>query len=260
MKKGVILENNFLNEIIFRIDFTTILEISGDKKEAADKFRKRIFDNFPNVEILHQKNVSVDIDVKSGYPKKITNDGNLCWIFRNEECNKEVSLTANNLVLNYHYGEYKGFKDFLEEILILLNALDEYGPFKLNFLGLRYVNEIYYEEINNNIGLYINKSLFNTSILDDLKKENSQLIQLFSKLDFKKEDYNLTLQYGFFNPTNNPDGEKHFILDYDCVNREISEIEDVKDNLKIMNHLIFETFEYSITDELIEKMGENYGN
>ena len=32
MKKGVILEDNFLNEIIFRIDFTTILKICGDEK------------------------------------------------------------------------------------------------------------------------------------------------------------------------------------------------------------------------------------
>ena len=43
MKKGVILENNFLNEVIFRIDFTTILKLSGNKKEYAEEFQKKIF-------------------------------------------------------------------------------------------------------------------------------------------------------------------------------------------------------------------------
>lgn len=257
MKKGVILENNFLNEIIFRIDFTTILEISGDNKAAAEKFRKKIFHKFPNVEILHQKNVSLDIDLESGYPR-IKNDGNLCWIFRNEENNKEVSLTSNNLVLNYHKGGYVGFKSFLDEILLLISALKEYEPFNLNFLGLRYINEINDKEINDSINLYVNNNLTNNFLLSDLDNQNGQLIQLFSKLDFKQDDYFLTIQYGFFNDTDLPNNEKHFILDYDCINRNISDVDEVKDNLRIMNNLIFEKFEYSITDEFIKKMGEKY--
>ena len=63
---------------------------------------------------------------------------------------------------------------------------------------------------------------------------------------------------GFYNHTNDPNQDKHFILDYDCVNRKITNIDDVKENLIKMNHLIFENFEYSITDKFIEKMGEKY--
>ncbi|WP_296890825.1 TIGR04255 family protein [uncultured Methanobrevibacter sp.] len=256
MEKGVILENNFLNEIIFRIDFTTILEICGDNKESAEKFGKFIFNHFPNVEILQQKKFNVNIDIESGYPQNVSHEGNLCWIFRNNDGNKEVSLTSNNLVLNYKKGAYSGFNHFLDEILLLISALKEYCPFKLNFLGLRYINEIDDMEINNNIDDYVSKSISNNGIINDFDDEN--LIQLFSKLEMQKENYNFTLQYGFYNPTNDPSHDKHFILDYDCVNRKITNIDDVKENLIKMNHLIFEKFEYSITDKFIEKMGEKY--
>ncbi|MBQ6099326.1 MAG: TIGR04255 family protein [Methanobrevibacter sp.] len=250
------MEDNFLNEIIFRIDFTTILKICGDEKESVDDFRNAIFDDFPNVEILHQKKFNLDIDVESGYPKNLTHEGNLCWIFRNDNADKEVSLTSNNLVLNYKRGAYKGFKLFLDDVMLIISALKQYSPFKLNFLGLRYINEIYDAEINDDIHKYVSNSLSNTALLNDFKE--NQLIQFFSKLQMQKDDYIFTMQYGFYNPTENPDHEKHFILDYDCVNKNVMNIDDVKEHLIEMNSLIFEKFEYSITDEFIEKMGEKY--
>ena len=81
MKKGVVLENNFLNEIIFRIDFTTIIKICGDNKESADEFRKFIFNQFPDVKMLQQKKFDVNIDVESGYPQNVSHEGNICWLF-----------------------------------------------------------------------------------------------------------------------------------------------------------------------------------
>lgn len=258
MEKGIILEDNFLNEIIFRIDFTTILEICGDNKESAKNFQKVIINEFPHVEVLQQKKLNVNIDIESGYPQNVSQEGNLCWIFRNDDGRKEISLTSNNLVLNYHKGAYKRFKYFLDDVMLIISALQQYMPFKLNFLGLRYVNEIDDTEINENIDIYINKTISNTVIVNDFNQEN--LIQLFSKLQMQKENYIFTLQYGFYNPTEDYQHEKHFILDYDCVNTKITDLSDVKDNLIEMNKLIFEKFEYSITDEFIDKMGEKYGS
>lgn len=260
MEKGVKLKNDFLTEVIFRIDFTTISEISGDKKESADKFRKVISSEFPNLEILQQKNINLGIDLESGHTNNISNKDNFCWIFRNSICDKEISLTSNNLILNYHKGAYNGFKSFLKDIYLLISALSTYELSKINFLGLRYINEITDININKNIKEYINSSLFNTLVLDDLEKENEKLIQIFSKLDFKKEDYLLTIQYGFFNPTRNSDYEKNFILDYDCVDKNITDINDVTTKLKHMNYLIFKKFNYSVTDKYINEMGEYYGS
>ena len=258
MKKGVILKDNFLNVIIFRIDYTTILKLCGNNKESAEGFRKFIFNQFPNVEILQQKKFNVNMDVESGYLQNVSHEGNLCWIFRNNDGNKEISLTSNNLVLTYKKGAYFGFKHFLDDVLLINSALKEYCPFKLNFLGLRYINEITDMEINNNIDEYVSKSISNNSIIKDFDDEN--LIQLFSKLEMQKENHVFTLQYGFYNPTDDSNHDKHFILDYDCVNKKITDIDDVKENLIEMNHLIFEKFEYSITDKFIERVGEKYGS
>lgn len=259
MNKGVLLENNFLNEVIFRIDFTTILKLSGNKKESAEEFQKKIFREFPNVEIMHHNNFDIDIDVKSGLPKQLNSENNICWIFRNKLGDKEISLSSNTLSYICKNGSYNGFKSFLNDILLILEALNIYKPFELKFLGLRYINQIDDKEINNNIDLYINDFLSNKSLIDNLDNDKELLSQIFTKFSIKKNNYLLTLQYGFFNPDfPNPHHQKDFILDYDCVTNEIKDIKDVEKHLKCMNHLIFDKFEYSIKDTLIEKMGEKY--
>ena len=257
MEKGVTLKDNFLSEVIFRIDFTTILELTGNQKEAAAKFRNRIIPQFPNLEIIKQQKVNFNINPNGISKDKQDYDG-LCWIFRDDLSSKQVSLTANNLILNYHKNAYLGFKSFLTEILLLISALKEYNHFQITFLGLRYINEITEERVNENISEYINPTLFNNRIIDDLENNNEKLIQTLSRLDFQKEDYYLTLQYGFFNPTIDYKYKKHFILDYDCVSKKRLSIDDVFENLKNMNKYIFEKFEYSISDKFIDKMGEEY--
>lgn len=256
MQKGVILENNFLSKVIFRIDFTTILKIAGDKKEAAEDFQKKVFDNFPNVEIVHQNNININIGIESKTPENVINKTNICWIFRNEDGNKEISLTAENLTFSCNNKSYIGFKYFLNDILLIINALKEYLPFELNFLGLRYINQINDSEINDNIDKFINNSLSNSNVINDLN-DDEKLSQIFNKLSFQKDKYFLNLQYGFFNTQfPDPNGLKNFILDYDCINNQIKSIDDVEENLKEMNRIIFEKFEYSIKDSFIEKMGE----
>lgn len=256
MEKGVILKDNFLNETIFRIDFKTISELTGENPDNINKFKNKIQNNFPKLEVLQQK--SLNVHVEDDIPTSSVDKGNLCWVFHNEEYNKEISLSANNLIITYRRGAYSRFKYFLNDILSFLSALKEYGEIQLEFLGLRYINEINNSEINNNIHKYINQTLFNTKLLEDINDNNGDLIQIFSKLDFQQDDYNLTLQYGFFNPTINPEYEKHFILDYDCINKQITDIDEVLNHLRIMNKIIWKKFDYSITDEFIEKVGETY--
>lgn len=256
MKKGVILKQNYLNEIIFRIDFETIPELIGENEEGINKFKNKIMASFPRTETIQQK--SIDVTIKPDDLTSSMNKENLCWVFRNEENTKEISLTANNLILTYHKSVYSKFRYLLDDISLLLSAIKEYEINHIEFLGLRYINEINDTEINNNIQDYINPSLLNTNLLNDLQKENSDLIQIFSKLDFQQNNYILTLQYGFFNPTTDPNFEKHFILDYDCMNKQIINVDEVSDNLKNMHELIFNKFDYSVTNKFISKLGETY--
>ncbi len=254
MEKGVILDNNFINEVIFRIDFSTIFKLSGNDESAADQFKENILTEFPKFQVISHDKINLDIDINSGQ-RKISEKGDLVWIFKSNDYKKEVALTANELVLDYKKEAYCGFNKFLSDVLLLINALSGYGSFDLKFLGLRYINQFDDDEINKNLVKYFNSDLLNLEVLKNLENNDENLVQIFTKLNFRKENYLLTLQYGLFNPKF-PDYEvnKEFILDFDCVIKDIDSIDDIKSNLIKMNKLIFSKFEYSISSELVRLM------
>jgi len=256
MQKGVILKNNYLNQIIFRIDFETILELTGENQESVNKFKTKIIPLFPKHKIFQEKNLNVHVE--DNISTSSINTGNFCWIFENDEKTKEITLTPNNLTVSYRKNAYSGFSSLLTEIILLLEALKEYEVNEVQFIGLRYINEINNSKINDNIQKYINSNLLSLPLLNDLKEHDNDLIQLFSKLDFQQDEYDFTLQYGFYNPTINPYFEKHFILDYDCMKKQSTLIDEIANHLKQMNHLIFKKFENSVTEEFIKEAGETY--
>ena len=193
------------------------------------------------------------MDIKEGKSLSTIEEGDLTWIFADENNSKQVELNSNNLVLVYHKGAYKGFNEFLNDVSLLLQALRRYTPFNIMFLGLRYVNRIYEDVIDeNNIQEYINESLISNIIFD--LEDGEGFSQLFSRLDLLTEDYQLTFQYGFYNQEYpNPTYKKDFILDYDCKLTKIGSVNsqaEIEDALKKMNKIIYKKFEYSITDKL----------
>ena len=249
------LKRNFLNQVIFRIEFPTIKELLGNDSNVTNDFAKKLSERFPISEVIPRNKINLDIDINSGQPPRITKEGNLVWIFKSENNKKIVTLTANDLVLEYRDKVYSGFPNFLEEIQLLINAFNQYDYQKLKFLGLRYINQITDKEINNNISEYINPDLTNMSILNNIEKNDEDLVQIFSKVNSKYNDYLLTMQYGLFNPRfPNFDSDKIFILDYDCVLHNINSTDEINEKLEDMHNVIFNKFDYSITpkfDKLI---------
>ena len=249
------LKRNFLNQVIFRIEFPTIKELLGNDSNVTNDFAKKLSERFPISEVIPRNKINLDIDINSGQPPRITKEGNLVWIFKSENNKKIVTLTANDLVLEYRDKVYSGFPNFLEEIQLLINAFNQYDYQKLKFLGLRYINQITDKEINNNISEYINPDLTNMSILNNIEKNDEDLVQIFSKVNSKYNDYLLTMQYGLFNPRfPNVDSDKIFILDYDCVLHNINSTDEINEKLEDMHNVIFNKFDYSITpkfDKLI---------
>lgn len=257
MTKGIRYKKNYLTGVVFRINFSNILQLSGKNKEAGEKFQKEIFDRFPNVHFQFNNNINVQVDIQEGKSESKLEDGDLTWIFTDEQNIKQVELNSKSLILAYRKGAYEGFKEFLDDVSSILNALRWYMPFNLTFLGLRYINQIHEDVIDdNNIQEYINKSLLNKVIFE--LEDNEGFSQLFSRLDLSKDDYQLTFQYGFFNPEY-PDtaAKKDFILDYDCKLTKIDSVNskfEVEEELKKMNKIIYDKFKYSTTDKLKELM------
>ena len=172
-------------------------------------------------------------------------DGDLTWIFTDEQNTKQVELNSKSLILAYRKGAYEGFEEFLDDVSLILAALRWYMPFNLTFLGLRYINQIHEDVIDdNNVHEYVNESLLNNVIFE--LEDNEGFSQLFSRLDLLKDDYQLTFQYGFFNPEYpNTAAKKDFILDYDCKLTKIDSVNsqfEVEEELKKMNKIIYDKF------------------
>lgn len=259
MSNGVKYKKNYLTEVIFRINFSNILKLAGNNKEAAEEFQKEIFEIFPNVHFQYNNNVNVQVDIKEGKSQSTIEDGDLTWIFTDENNSKQVELNSKTLILVYHKGTYNGFEGFLNDVSLLLKALRWYYPFNVTFLGLRYINQVHEDIINEtNIVEYINNDLINKIIFN--LNDNENFSQLFSRLDLLQDNYQLTFQFGFFNPEfPEPITNKDFILDYDCrliKDHSVNSQRDIELELSKMNDIIRQKFNYSITDKLKKLMGE----
>lgn len=253
MEKGETYKNPYLNEVIFRINFSNILHLSGNNKEAAELFRKHIFEKFPEVNIKQNHEFKIGFGENTGEPQ-ITQEGNLIWIFQNKQQNKIVELSATSLILNYKKNVYVHFRDFLEDIILIIDALKIYSPIKLDYLGFRYINQITGKSISE-LEKCIDPNYFEEYInnLDD----DEEFIQILNRLSLIKDSYVLNFQYGLFNPAfPNPTFDKDFILDFDCVNKNINSLEEVPEELKKMNFIIWKKFDEAITEKLKHEMKE----
>lgn len=252
MKKGEKYLNPYLNEVIFRINFSNISKLSENNKEAANDFREKISKEFPNLIIKRNHEFNIGIDVDTGKPSQITQDGTYIWVFKNRLHNKSVELTSKNLILHYKKGAYTHFRYFLEDVILLINAINGYDPKDISFLGLRYINQIDGKTIPE-LKERIQPKYFSDYVMD--LDEEEEFIQIMNKVSIKKKDYILNFQYGLFNAAYpNPNFDKDFILDLDCTTKKVKEIDEVADELKQMNSFIWFKYDDAITEVLREEM------
>lgn len=258
MQKGEKYENPYLNEVIFRIDFSNINSLYENNKKASKDFHKKISKEFPNIIIKRNHEFNIGVDVTTGKPTQISSQaGNFLWVFKNRKHDKSVELTSKSLILHYNKGTYSHFRYFLEDIILLIDALKDYNPQELYFLGLRYVNQIDGKTIQE-LQKCITPKYFNNTIGN--LEENEEFIQVLDKLSIKKGNYILNFQYGLFNAAfPDPNFDKDFILDLDCTTTKVKTIDNIVDELKQMNKYIWNKFEDAITDILRDEMnkGEN---
>lgn len=72
MQKGKKYENPYLNEVIFRIDFSNINSLHENNKEASKDFHKKISKEFPNTIIKRNHEFNIGVDVNTGKPTQIS--------------------------------------------------------------------------------------------------------------------------------------------------------------------------------------------
>lgn len=238
----------YLTEVIFQVRFSPLLQLYTDKKDAAAKFQNIITKEFPELQFEENKKFSIKMDSTGNPVESKTNEEFLTWIFLND-LGKQVALNGKELILSYNGKLYTSFEEFLKDVELILTALKQYNLPQIKSIGLRYINQIKLED-DKNWGKYINSNLH-----FDNEFNKNELIQSINKTDLKIQDYDLTFQFGQFNPEfPNVSSKKDFILDYDCrlINNE--SFEKIIINLNKMHEIISNRFEQDITEDLRKKM------
>lgn len=244
--------NNFLKEVIFRIDFHPISELMGEKG-TPETIQEFITKSFPQLETHEQNNVTFVPDNQEIF-KEASIDKNKIWEYKQND-EKKLELTPSSLVLVYNGEYYSSHKEILNDMSLILDGLKACSVKSTSALGLRYINEIIPKEKKDwNKWIDPNLHNFNAVLQED------GLIRSISKIEYKIDDYFLSFQFGQFN-LNYPSTtiKDDFVLDYDCYTHSVDDINNLEDNFKNMNKIIRDFFEKSICEDLRKEMGVKDG-
>ncbi|MHB8278996.1 MAG: TIGR04255 family protein [Candidatus Humimicrobiaceae bacterium] len=236
-------KNNFITEVIFRVDYSHILKINDRMpSEFQDKIR----------ELLPEFNTNKIIDIKTtliGNSKAI-NEPQIFpeWQFTNKDKSIVTNLSQDNI--NITVKKYKNIQDYKKIIMdVLNNFYTEYKPIEIKRLGLRYINKIIIKEGNPYewVGL-INDQLIGQ--LNGFLTDNSDITRYMSQMIISKDEYGITFNYGIYNSEYPAKiARKEFILDYDCYTNECI-FEEVENRIEKFNLEIKKLFEKSIENKL----------
>jgi len=244
--KSIKYENNYLIEVVFRIDFSPIFQISEKKPSNFQESIRKEFPNFLDKTIIEVKSTFIEnkkIDEENLFPE---------YNFVSENKKEVVKLTQKYLlILVKKYSDFNTYKKMVMDIYCTFQKI--YQPIVINRLGLRYINKIVFEKGNPiEWNDYINPVLIHHIDFVENKKEISRVM---TNLCLNKDYYNMLINFGISNP-DYPSrvSKREYILDYDCYTTTCKENE-VEEMIINFNNEIKTIFELSINDRLRKKMG-----
>jgi uncharacterized protein (TIGR04255 family) len=248
-------KNNFLTDVIFEIKFPPVFDLMDGVNSSASNFQKNVIDEFPVANI--KKGEEITFNMPRDLNSEIVNSRKekTSWIFYDNSISenplKSITLNYNSCILKYK--EYDTFDDFFNNIEIILNALSHYPIKKIEYIGLRYINQIMIDGNSFDWDGLINERL-HTITSEFVNKKD--ILRSMHTLEFKEGDYNIEFNFGQFNSEYpNPISKREFVLDYTCRCKDSHDITTVPKISKKMNEIITSWFEKSILSGLRDKMG-----
>lgn len=239
-------KKNFLEEVIFRIDFSPILIISSKQPSL---FQDKIRVDFPGF----KKNTIIELTTT--FKDALRQDEQRTmpeWNFRNKEGDSVIKLNQNVLVMVVN--RYSNFENYKSSIINVFNSFEQtYKNININRFGLRYKNIIKLKDGN---PVEWNK-LINETLIKQLDSKfigKDEISRAMSQIGLNKDDCNVIINYGIWNKEYPAKvSRKEYILDYDCYTTNCEEL-NVEETLITFNTEIKKLFEYSIKDKLREIM------
>lgn len=240
-------KENFLSNVIFKIDFTSVSELFTSIPEEIDSLLKKSCPTLSQKEAIEYQAI-IENGKKTDRERRFT-----VFIYTNDETSHSITVTHNYILFEFKkYETYTNFKQIIENIapkfISKLNITD------ISRVGLRYINQIVLKRGNPFLWSgYVDSSL--TSVIDKFFKKSPSTLRAIGQVIFNNDDYNVNFIYG------TPNSEypakisrKEFLIDIDCYSTFI-EGGTILPSLDKFNTKAKELFEDSIKSKLRDKMG-----
>lgn len=249
--------NNFLSQVIIRIDFIEYIET---RKLFNNDLIKIIRKHYTRQSLPIQTNYdSVNINMPKDSSKEPTINRNLksgiAMDFIDTSMKNKITLTNKAMILEFN--KYESFNNTIEIIASLLLQLTNLSEFGSSRIGLRYINLFEQNRIK------ISKTMFNQPIVNALYyKDNKTISEKYTLTrsmcldEYVHNNAILNVRYGFYNPDYPGTLNKNdFAIDFDYFTQEpMQEEEEILSFIKEGHAVIQESFENIITDKLRAKL------
>lgn len=244
-----------LETVLIRLDYPVQLKIMNVEPVA---YQEQIKANFPNYRKLSARDFEIKVDDLNA-PELVSNPGPNIHKFLSEDQKRSVELVANYFVFSMAGDVYKGFDSTLAMFMDAFTKANEIYKIPLiTRIGLRKIGRHF--EIGESIAenLIEIKKLFHPSLTATItdKQIGTDIIESVHRTSFvATASKNINLQYGM-QPVILENGTKStsFFLDFDCYYQGKVELSSVNQTLKDMNELLWELYNWSITDDMRSKL------
>lgn len=242
----------FLKKVIAKIDFSAKYNLpqKGLPKEISDEILRL----FPIPE--SKETITKQIQLSNQETKEIILKQNHLF-FHGRSREKTLCITPEYLYIDiFKYETYEKMKN---EFALIIDKLYEKEEFSIRRFGLRYINQIHFNNPEDNSFLeweeYINSNLLS---FFRVPKNKILLSRAFSNVVQQFDDSMLlNFQYGMHNPDfPSRIKQKLFILDFDAYLQGLINKEEIKNYVEVAHQRIEELFENSITQGLRKLMEE----
>lgn len=234
-------KRNFLDKVIFRIDFEEV-GLEGLKKIEGEIERQ-----FPDKRQKTAGHIEVRFDFQGGGSEQSKREVTVLN-YLSKSGHKMLEIAPSWAFIEYRH-DYTDSKELLADITLLERFIDVCSIEVINRVGLRYINIVNLEEKSPlNWTKYFNKQLIGP--LDFSRNQKLKSARIMSQIVSKYDDADLVLNYGLWNKDfPNEVVSKEFLMDFDCSTKlpvESSDF-DVVATAKTFNQRIETLFEVSIT-------------
>lgn len=247
-----------LTVVICQVQFEAVLAIGQADYVAG--FQERVRSTYPRLSRVAGVEVTVGPEGIATKPASSTS-----WLFESADAKWTVALDANSLSLTAK--AYAGYDDFRDRLTMLLpHLVASINPGERTRLGLRYVNQLHFDDVREISGwrTLVRPELLGIAASGDLGADD-KVMHNIGQIRFADEGSQLFVRHGYVpggtvGPDVAPLDRPYFLLDLDNfdVRRFPSvDVEGILEQVDSLHDSIYTIFRWCLTRECEARMGVN---